>query len=102
MQNPKWLVGIRALDQEYDGWYEQRGSNEDTIVKTTSRIDVPAGGASPVPGWKRIVDIANGGDGGISKVEFQRQWRRHLAEPRLPRVTFRQGYAGALARHVPA
>ena len=45
MKNPKWLAGIRAMNQEYQGWYEQRGWNKDGIIKTMSRIDVPVDGA---------------------------------------------------------
>ena len=46
MKNPKWLAGIRALDQPYVDWYQQRGWSRDGIIKTMSRIDVPADGAT--------------------------------------------------------
>jgi MFS family permease len=70
MKNPKWLAGIRAMNQEYAGWYEQRNWDKDGIVKTMSRIDVPADGASLPPGEQRVAGIAYAGDRGISKVEF--------------------------------
>ena len=70
MKNPKWLAGIRAMNQEYAGWYEQRNWNKDGIVKTMSRIDVPADGASLAPGEQRVAGIAYAGDRGISRVEF--------------------------------
>ena len=70
MKNPKWLAGIRAMTQEYAGWYEQRNWNKDGIVKTMARIDVPADGAMLSPGDQRLAGIAYAGDRGISKVEF--------------------------------
>lgn len=70
MKNPKWLVGIRALDQEYVDWYQQRAWSKEGIVKTMARIDVPAGGASLPPGRQPIAGIAYAGDRGVSKVEF--------------------------------
>jgi DMSO/TMAO reductase YedYZ molybdopterin-dependent catalytic subunit len=70
MKNPKWLAGIRAMTQEYAGWYEQRNWNKDGIVKTMARIDVPADGAALPLGEQRLAGIAYAGDRGISKVEF--------------------------------
>jgi DMSO/TMAO reductase YedYZ molybdopterin-dependent catalytic subunit len=70
MKNPKWLAGIRAMTQEYQGWYEQRNWNKDGIVKTMSRIDVPADGARLTTGEQRIAGIAYAGDRGLSRVEF--------------------------------
>jgi DMSO/TMAO reductase YedYZ molybdopterin-dependent catalytic subunit len=70
MKNPKWLAGIRAMNQEYAGWYDQRGWNKDGIIKTMSRLDVPADGASLPPGQQRIAGVAYAGDRGVSMVEF--------------------------------
>lgn len=70
MKNPKWLAGIRAMRQEYAGWYEQRNWNKDGIVKTMARIDVPVDGAVLTPGQQRIAGIAYAGDRGIRLVEF--------------------------------
>jgi DMSO/TMAO reductase YedYZ molybdopterin-dependent catalytic subunit len=69
MKNPKWLVGIRALDQPYSDWYQQRGWTRDGIIKTMSRIDLPAAGASLPPGQQRVAGVAYAGDRGISQVE---------------------------------
>jgi DMSO/TMAO reductase YedYZ molybdopterin-dependent catalytic subunit len=70
MKNPKWLAGIRAMSQEYAGWYEQRNWNKDGIVKTMARIDTPADGAQLSPGDRRVAGIAYAGDRGVSKVEI--------------------------------
>jgi DMSO/TMAO reductase YedYZ molybdopterin-dependent catalytic subunit len=69
MKNPKWLAGIRAMSQEYAGWYEQRNWNKDGIVKTMSRIDTPVDGARLSPGAQRVAGIAYAGDRGITQVE---------------------------------
>jgi DMSO/TMAO reductase YedYZ molybdopterin-dependent catalytic subunit len=70
MKNPKWLAGIRAMNQEYAGWYDQRNWNKDGIVKTMSRIDVPADGARLTAGEQRIAGISYAGDRGVKMVEF--------------------------------
>jgi DMSO/TMAO reductase YedYZ molybdopterin-dependent catalytic subunit len=68
MKNPKWIIKIEALNQDYFGYWEQRGWSEQAFVKTTSVIDtvktlkngkVEAGG------------IAFAGARGIRKVELQ-------------------------------
>jgi DMSO/TMAO reductase YedYZ molybdopterin-dependent catalytic subunit len=70
MKNPKWLVGIRAVNQEYAGWYEQRNWNPVGIVKTMSRIDTPADGASLPPGDQQVAGIAYAGNRGVQLVEI--------------------------------
>jgi DMSO/TMAO reductase YedYZ molybdopterin-dependent catalytic subunit len=69
MKNPKWLAGIRALNQPYVDWYQQRGWTKDGIVKTMSRIDVPADAARLASGRQRVAGIAYAGDRGIRLVE---------------------------------
>jgi DMSO/TMAO reductase YedYZ molybdopterin-dependent catalytic subunit len=70
MKNPKWLVGIRAVTQEHQGWYEQRNWNKAGIVKTMSRIDVPLDGARLTAGEQRLAGIAYAGNRGLARVEF--------------------------------
>ena len=65
MKNPKWLTAIRALSEDYLGWYEQRNWNRDGIVKTMARIDVPADGTPLRPGSQRVAGIAYAGDRGV-------------------------------------
>ncbi len=69
MKNPKWLAGIRALDQTYVDWYQQRGWSRDGIIKTMSRIDVPIDGAALGSGAQRTAGIAYAGSRGITRVE---------------------------------
>jgi DMSO/TMAO reductase YedYZ molybdopterin-dependent catalytic subunit len=69
MKNPKWLAGIRALNQPYMDWYQQRGWTRTGFVKTMSRIDLPVDGASLPPGSQPIAGVAYAGDRGIALVE---------------------------------
>ncbi|MBV9582777.1 MAG: molybdopterin-dependent oxidoreductase [Chloroflexi bacterium] len=69
MKNPKWLAGIRALDQPYADWYQQRGWTRDGLIKTMSRIDVPADGATLTSGPQRVAGVAYAGLRGITRVE---------------------------------
>jgi DMSO/TMAO reductase YedYZ molybdopterin-dependent catalytic subunit len=79
MKSPKWLAGIRALNTDYLGWYEQRNWNKAGIVKTMARIDVPATGARLDPGPQRVAGIAYAGSRGIRQVEISadsgRSWQ---------------------------
>ncbi|HZD56958.1 MAG TPA: molybdopterin-dependent oxidoreductase [Anaerolineales bacterium] len=68
MKNPKWIIKIEAISQDYFGYWEQRGWSEQAFVKTASVIDtvktlsngnVEAGG------------VAFAGARGIQKVELQ-------------------------------
>jgi DMSO/TMAO reductase YedYZ molybdopterin-dependent catalytic subunit len=70
MKNPKWLAGIRALNQPFVDWYQQRGWTRTGIVKTMSRIDVPVDGASLSSGPQQIAGVAYAGDRGIQSVEI--------------------------------
>jgi DMSO/TMAO reductase YedYZ molybdopterin-dependent catalytic subunit len=70
MKNAKWVVGIRALRTEHVDWYGQRNWSRIGIVKTMSRIDVPADGARLPAGRHRIAGIAYAGDRGIDGVQF--------------------------------
>jgi DMSO/TMAO reductase YedYZ molybdopterin-dependent catalytic subunit len=69
MKDPKWLAGIRAMNQEYAGWYEQRNWDKDGLVKTMSRIDTPLDGARLQPGEQRVAGIAYAGDRGVMRVD---------------------------------
>jgi DMSO/TMAO reductase YedYZ molybdopterin-dependent catalytic subunit len=69
MKNPKWLAGIRALNQPFVDWYQQRGWTRTGLVKTMSRIDVPVDGAALAAGSQPVAGVAYAGDRGITQVE---------------------------------
>jgi DMSO/TMAO reductase YedYZ molybdopterin-dependent catalytic subunit len=92
-KSAKWIVGIRARNARVPDWYGLRGWNRDGIVKTMSRIDVPAPGATLTAGTQRIAGIAYAGDRGISAVEFSADggasWQpASFVEPQLGRDTW--------------
>jgi DMSO/TMAO reductase YedYZ molybdopterin-dependent catalytic subunit len=66
----KWVVGVRALRTEHVDWYGQRNWSRTGVVKTMSRIDVPANGARLAPGRQRIAGVAYAGDRGVGAVQF--------------------------------
>jgi DMSO/TMAO reductase YedYZ molybdopterin-dependent catalytic subunit len=70
MKNAKWVVALRALGRDFLDWYGQRNWSRDAIVKTMTRIDVPAPNATLPPGEHRIAGVAYAGDRGVAKVEF--------------------------------
>ncbi len=83
MKDPKWLAMIRALPQDFLGWYEQRNWNKDGFVKTMARIDVPADGALLLAGPQRVAGIAYAGTRGIDLVEFSANGGLTWTEARL-------------------
>jgi hypothetical protein len=42
MKQPKWLTEIEVVADDYLGYWEERGWADEAVVKTLSRIDVPA------------------------------------------------------------
>ena len=70
MKNAKWIVGLRVMNREFVDWYGQRNWSRDAVVKTMTRIDVPAAGATLIPGEQRIAGIAYAGDRGVSRVDY--------------------------------
>jgi DMSO/TMAO reductase YedYZ molybdopterin-dependent catalytic subunit len=70
MKNAKWVVALRVMNREFIDWYGQRNWSRTATVKTMSRIDVPAPGATLASGEQRIAGIAYAGDRGIAYVEY--------------------------------
>lgn len=80
MKGPKWLQAIELVASASDGYWETRGWNADAVVKTTSRIDVPADGVTVGGPVIRVAGVAFAGSRGISRVEWTDDggtlWRR--------------------------
>jgi DMSO/TMAO reductase YedYZ molybdopterin-dependent catalytic subunit len=70
MKNAKWVVALRPVSRDFIDWYGQRNWNKEGIVKTMTRIDTPAPGASLPMGEHRLAGIAYAGNRGISRVEY--------------------------------
>ncbi len=70
LKSVKWLTKMSPVDQEFEGYWQQRGWTDQPVVKTMSRFDVPASNSSETVGKVHVGGVAFAGDRGISKVEF--------------------------------
>jgi len=70
MKSAKWVVALRPTRREFIDWYGQRMWSREAVVKTMTRIDVPARGARVAAGPQRVAGIAYAGDRGVEKVEY--------------------------------
>ncbi len=69
IKNVKWLTRITVSNDDYTGFWQERGWTDDGTIKTSSRFDVPSNKAVLPVGRNQIGGIAFAGDRGISKVE---------------------------------
>lgn len=69
-KSPKWIRVIRPSTRPVLDWYGQRNWNKDGLVRTMTRIDVPAPAATLPAGQQRIAGIAYASNRGISQVEY--------------------------------
>ncbi|MDQ4148426.1 MAG: molybdopterin-dependent oxidoreductase [Actinomycetota bacterium] len=69
MKNVKWVVEVTAVDTDYKGYWMVRGWSDAALVKTQSRIDVPADG-STVKAGSIVAGVAWAGDRGLDRVEI--------------------------------
>jgi DMSO/TMAO reductase YedYZ molybdopterin-dependent catalytic subunit len=92
MKQPKWLTAIELVAHDYQGYWEERGWADEAMVKTMSRIDVPAHRSQVPPSGMPIAGIAFAGVRGISNVEFSsdggKTWREATLKPALSPSTW--------------
>jgi DMSO/TMAO reductase YedYZ molybdopterin-dependent catalytic subunit len=70
MKSVQWLTEIEVVEQDYKGYYQQKGWSDEALIKTMSRIDVPGHGAT-VHGLTQLVQgLAFAGTRGIRLVEI--------------------------------
>jgi DMSO/TMAO reductase YedYZ molybdopterin-dependent catalytic subunit len=68
----KWLASIELTGwDEFDAYWIPRGWAKEAPIKTQSRIDTPAQGASFEPGPRQVAGVAWAPYRGISKVEVR-------------------------------
>src|SRR3990170_295602 len=68
MKNPKWIIKIEAVAEDYHGYWEQRGWSEQAWVQTTSVIDTLQTDGSH---RTQVGGIAFAGARGIERVELR-------------------------------
>jgi DMSO/TMAO reductase YedYZ molybdopterin-dependent catalytic subunit len=89
MKQPKWLTAIELAADDEPGYWVRRGWDAEAVVRTYSRIDAPAAGATVVAGEPLAVyGVATAGDRGVTRVEVSPDdgatWREAELEPIAP------------------
>ncbi|HLX39013.1 MAG TPA: molybdopterin-dependent oxidoreductase [Ktedonobacteraceae bacterium] len=70
MKHCKWLTRIEVTNQNYQGYWQQRGWDDAAPIRLTARIDTPQAGASAsVNQTTYIAGVAFSGNKGISEVD---------------------------------
>lgn len=93
MKSVQWLTEIEVVDQDYKGYYAQKGWTDEAIVKTTSRIDVPGHGATLRGRRHQIQGLAFAGTRDISLIEISmdggERWAPAALDPPLSPAAWR-------------
>jgi len=103
MKQPKWVTRLAFSSGDQPGYWENNGWNEQAVVKTMSRIDVPGDGAELTAGSIRLSGIAFSGTRRISAVELswdaRRSWHAAALVPEFSPYAWRfwNLYAGLSA-----
>jgi len=86
MKNVKWLKKIEAVDEDYMGYWQERGWSDTARYQVWGRIDFPTGtidAAGPVT----ACGMASAGDRGVQRVEVSidngTNWADAQLEPAL-------------------
>lgn len=93
MKSVQWLTEIDVVDQNYKGYYQQKGWSDEALVKTMSRIDVPGHGTT-VHGLTQLAQgLAFAGTRGVRLVEIStdggEQWHPVTLAPPLSSSSWR-------------
>ncbi len=93
MKHCKWLTRIEVVNQNFQGYWQQRGWSDLATVQLTSRIDTPAAGANiPHGETAYIAGVAFSGNKGISEVDVSvdggNTWARATLKKPLSALTW--------------
>jgi DMSO/TMAO reductase YedYZ molybdopterin-dependent catalytic subunit len=87
MKNVKWLERIEVVDNDFQGYWEERGWSDVATCQIWGRIDQPGDGDKLAPGATIATGIATAGDRSISRVEISlddgESWADATLEPSL-------------------
>ncbi len=80
MKHVKWINRIEVTNQDYQGYWQQRGWSDPAPLKMTSRIDTPKQNQHMEVGPRYIAGVAFSGNKGISEVDVSldggKTWQR--------------------------
>ena len=86
MKNPKWLQKIELVDEDYMGYWQERGWSETAEYQIWGRIDFPGSGEID-PGPQIASGVASAGNRDVSRVEVSlddgASWADAQLEPSL-------------------
>lgn len=93
MKHCKWLTRIEVVNQNFQGYWEDRGWDDLAAVQLTSRIDTPAAGANiPHGETTYIAGVAFSGNKGIAEVDVSvdggQTWARATLKHPLSDLTW--------------
>ncbi len=93
MKHCKWITEIEVVNYDFQGYWQQRGWNDDGIINLGARIDVPYDGASlAVNQQTYLAGVAFAGTRGVSAVDVStnngRTWQRARLKQPLGAVTW--------------
>ena len=93
MKHCKWLTRIEVVNQDYQGYWQERGWSDLATVQLTSRIDTPAAGANiPHGETTYIAGVAFSGNKGIAEVDVSvdggKTWERATLKRPLSDLTW--------------
>jgi DMSO/TMAO reductase YedYZ molybdopterin-dependent catalytic subunit len=69
MEHVKWLSRIEPVAVDFRGFWQRRGWADTAVIKTMSRVDVPADGSRVPKNELWIAGVAFAGKRGIGKIE---------------------------------
>lgn len=93
MKHVKWINRIEVTNQDYQGYWQQRGWSDAAPIRLTSRIDVPFPGATLKAGTPNsIAGVAFSGNKGISEVDVSiddgKSWQQATLKRPLSNLTW--------------
>ena len=84
IKNVKWIVRIELVNEDYKGYWQQKGWTDEATIKVTSRIDAP-GPYNTIKGGYTFRGLAFTGGNGIREVELSldggNSWTPAALEP---------------------
>jgi DMSO/TMAO reductase YedYZ molybdopterin-dependent catalytic subunit len=87
MKNVKWLDRIEVVAEDFEGYWQTRGWDDEAIFQIWGRIDQPGDGDKWEPGPQIATGVASAGDRSISRVEISLDdgttWADAQLEPSL-------------------
>lgn len=93
MKHVKWITKIEVTNQDYQGYWQNRGWSDAAPVRMTSRIDTPLPGTTIKASQPTyIAGVAFSGNKGISEVDVSldggQNWQRATLKQPLSQLTW--------------